>query len=215
MKPEELERMIQAARDYNEPPDVPREEMWAAIRAELPQRRTDPGPDELSARRRARTRWMERATPWAVGLAAAATLAVGFGLGRLTQDTIPVAETPVAEAGRAVQSTPVRLATAEHMSDAEALLTLFQSAATTSSTDDRAATSDWARDLLSTTRVLLDSRVADDPEMASLLADLELVLVQIANAGGDQDDELIEEGIRQQQLLAKLRTAAAPADISL
>ncbi len=211
MKPEELERMIHAARDYNEPPDVPREEMWEAIRSELPRRRTD----ELSARRRARARCSRWGTPWAIGLAAAATLAVGFGLGRLTRDTTPApASAPVA-VERSAPSTPVRLATAEHMSDAEALLTLFQAASATTSTGDRAATADWARDLLSTTRVLLDSRVADDPEMASLLADLELVLVQIASAGGDRDDELIGEGIRQQQLMAKLRTAAAPADISL
>ena len=211
MKQEELERMIQAARDYNDPPDVPREEMWAVIRTELPQARAER--DDLAARRRARSERTQRWMPWAIGLAAAATLAVGFGLGRLSRDTMPApASTQVAEASGA-PSTPVRLATAAHMSDAEALLTLFQSSA--ASTDDRTATADWARDLLSTTRVLLDSRVADDPEMATLLADLELVLVQIANSGGDQDTDLIEEGIRQQQLLAKLRTAAAPADISL
>jgi hypothetical protein len=212
MKPEELERMIQAARDYNEPPEPPREEMWAAIREALPQGRTD----DLSARRRARSERLRVWTPWAVGLAAAATLAVGFGLGRLTQSPEPAtgpAAGPVAAANGKGPSTPVRLAAAEHMSDAAALLTFFRSAG--QSTEDRAATEAWAKDLLSTTRMLLDSRVADDPEMASLLEDLELVLVQIANAGGDQDDDLIEEGIRQQQLMAKLHSAAAPADIAL
>ena len=205
MKPEELERMIEAAQDYNEPPETPREEMWGVIRTKLPQG----GTDDLSARRRARSRdRLRRWTPWAVGLAAAATLAVGFGLGRLTQAPTSPGSTVAADGQT---STPVRLATAEHMSNAEALLTLFRS----EGQEDRAATADWAKDLLATTRVLLDSRVAEDPEMASLLADLELVLVQIANAGGTQDNELIEEGIRQQQLLAKLRMAAAPADISL
>lgn len=212
MKPEELERMIHAARDYNDPPEPPRDEMWAVIREELPRGRET---DDLAGRR-ARHR-LRRWTPWAVGLAAAATLAVGFGLGRMTREPAP-ANAPMAAAERSASdgsapSTPVRLAAAEHMSDAEALLTLFRSSA--ASTDDRAATADWARDLLATTRLLLDSRVAEDPEMAGLLADLELVLVQIANSGGDGDDDLIEEGIRQQQLLAKLRTAAAPADISL
>jgi hypothetical protein len=208
MKPEELERMIEAARDYNEPPEPPREEMWAAIREALPQG----GADDLS-RRRARRERVRRWTPWAVGLAAAATLAVGFGLGRLTQAPVAPEKGPVATAEGRSRTTPVQLAAAEHMSDAEALLTLFRSAGP--SAEDRAATADWARELLSTTRMLLDSRVADDPEMASLLEDLETVLVQIANAGGDQDDDLIEEGIRQQQLMAKLRTAAAPADIAL
>lgn len=211
MKPEELERMIEAARDYNEPPEPPREEMWAAIREALPQS----GADDLSARRRARSDRVRRWTPWAVGLAAAAMLAVGFGLGRLTQTPVaPVtADGAVATAEDHGRTTPVQLAAAEHMSDAEALLTLFRSAGP--SEEDRAAAADWARELLSTTRMLLDSRVADDPEMANLLEDLETVLVQIANAGGDQDDDLIEEGIRQQQLMAKLRTAAAPADIAL
>ena len=57
--------------------------------------------------------------------------------------------------------------------------------------------------------------MAEDPELAALLEDLELVLVQIANAGPDGDQELIEQGIRQQQLLPKLRTAAAPTEYSL
>lgn len=206
MTQEELERMMDAARDYNEPPETPREEMWAVIRTALPR-----ASDDLAARRAARARnRVRRWTPWTIGLAAAATLAVGFGLGRLTREPTP--PPPPVAAGRPAPSLPARMAAAEHMSDAEALLTMFR---VDEGADDRAATVDWARDLLSTTRMLLDSRVAEDPEMASLLADLELVLVQIANAGGTEDHELIEDGIRQQQLLAKLRTAAAPADHSL
>lgn len=213
MRQEELERMIEAAQDYNRPPETPREEMWAVIRAELPRAGES---DDLALRREARARSaarLRRWTPWAVGLAAAATLVVGFGLGRLTRDAgpVPVPDAPVA-AERSTASVPVRLAAAEHMSNAEALLTMFR---TSDRSEDRTATAEWARDLLSTTRLLLDSRVADDPELASLLSDLELVLVQIANAGPEGDSELIEEGIRQQELLAKLRSAAAPADISL
>lgn len=205
MTQDRMERLIEAARDYNQPPDTPRDEMWAAIRTELPGARSS---DDLAARR-ARDR-MRRWTPWAIGLAAAATLAVGFGLGRLMEAPQPGPSNLAAESRS--PSVPVRLAAAEHMSDAEALLTLFRSSEETA---DRAATADWARDLLGTTRMLLDSRVAEDPEMAALLEDLELVLVQIASAGGAEDDELIEEGIQQQHLLTKLRTAAAPADISL
>ena len=211
MKREELERMIEAARDYNEPPETPREEMWAVIRHELPERRVEEG-DDLAARRARRSGdRLRRWTPWVVGLAAAATLAVGFGLGRLTRE--PVVEPAASHAATdRTPSTTVRLAAAEHMSDAEALLTLFRSS---DRSEDRTAATEWAKDLLASTRMLLDSRVAEDPEMAGLLADLELVLVQIANAGPGEDNELIEEGIRQQQLLTKLRTAAAPADIAL
>ncbi|MGK7311310.1 MAG: hypothetical protein ACN0LA_03650 [Candidatus Longimicrobiales bacterium M2_2A_002] len=212
MKPEELERMIEAATDYNEPPETPREEMWAVIRTELPgAREAGPATDELAARRaRSRDR-AGRWTPWAVGLATAAMLAVGFGLGRLTRPPVPT-EAPAAAARDRSPSMSVRLAAAEHMGDAEAMLTLFQAS---EGTEDRAAAARWARDLLATTRMLLDSRAAEDPELARLLEDLELVLVQIANTGPDGDQELIEEGIRQQQLLPKLRTAAAPAEYSL
>lgn len=209
MKQEELERMIEAAKDYNEPPETPTEEMWAAIRKALPHARAT---DDLAARRAARARRgqrLRRWTPWVVGLAAAATLVVGFGLGRLTQHPAGPSEGVAAESS---PSTPVRLAAAEHMGEAEALLTLFRAS---DHSDDRMVTAEWARQLLATTRMLLDSRVAQDPEMATLLEDLELVLVQMANAGRAGDNELIEEGIRQQQLLTKLRTAAAPADISM
>lgn len=205
MTQDRMERLIEAARDYNQPPETPRDEMWAVIREELPGTQAS---DDLTARR-ARAR-LRRWTPWAIGLAAAATLAVGFGLGRLISAPEPAAATLATESRS--PSVPVRLAAAEHMSDAEALLTLFRSS---QETTDRAATADWAKELLATTRMLLDSRVAEDPELAALLADLELVLVQIANAGGEEDRELIEEGIQQQHLLAKLRTAAAPANISL
>lgn len=211
MKNEELERMIKTAQGYNRPPETPADEMWAVIRAQLPART---GHDELAARRAARgapgaRRW----APWAIGLAAAATLAVGFGLGRLTWDTTFSPRVPaVAGAEPAAQSLPVRLAAAEHMGNAEALLTMFRAG---DGAADRAATAEWARDLLATTRLLMDSRVADDPQMAELLNDLELVLVQIANAPANGDQDLIEEGIQRQQLLSKLRIAAAPADISL
>jgi hypothetical protein len=216
MKPEELDRYIrESAGEYNAPPEPPREEMWAAIRESLPSGDDRADVVDLAAHRERRDR-RHRLAPWAAGFAAAAILAIGFGLGRATRDQIPgpaaVARTDADTAGI---SLPVRLATATHMGEAEALLTLFRAS---DRADDRAATARWARDLLSTTRVLLDSRVAEDPEVAALLADLELVLVQIAStaAADSTEQELIEEGIEQRQLLAKLRSAAeTPTEMAM
>lgn len=211
-------RMIEAARSYNEPPEPPREEIWAAVRESLSGSTPDVGPGiDLAARRRergARSR-APRWAPWVTGLAAA-TLAVGFGLGRLTGPT-PVADrTPVATAPAATgASLSVRLAAADHLGEAEALLTLFRNG---SGEEDRQATARWARDLLSTTRLMLDSRAGQDPEMAQLLADLELILVQITSAASGSDPaehELIEDGIVEQQLMDKLRTASLPQGASM
>lgn len=229
MKQDELERLLSAARDYNDPPETPREAMWAAIQAAgRPERRAEDGASggtgdalDLDARRavRERRQRLRRWTPWALGLAAAATLAVGFGLGRAAERAVPGVVDPAASPATATSrsgeaSLPVRLAAADHMGDAEALLTLYR---TSDRTDDREAAAVWARELLGTTRLLLDTRAGDDPRLAELLRDLELVLVQIASGGtGDgTEQELIEDGIEQRQLLTKLRTAARPLDTAL
>ncbi|MEP6858955.1 MAG: hypothetical protein ABI994_11245, partial [Gemmatimonadales bacterium] len=75
--------------------------------------------------------------------------------------------------GSAYQLTAVR-----HLSEAEALLTSFRARSTSDQQMD-AQLGAWARDLLSNTRLLLDSPVANDPQRRPLLEDLELVLVQI------------------------------------
>jgi hypothetical protein len=73
-----------------------------------------------------------------------------------------------------------------------------------------------ARDLLSTTRLLLDSKRLTDPGTRQLLEDLELVLNQIATLNPqDFSDELgfIADGLAQSHLRTRLRNAipAAPA----
>ena len=103
---------------------------------------------------------------------------------------------------------PYQVATIRHLSNAEALLTAFR-------TDSRDAKMDaqlsvWARDLLSNTRLLLDSPAADDPQRARLLGDLELVLaeiVQLSPGASAQDRGLIEGSIRNGQVMTRLRSA--------
>jgi hypothetical protein len=62
--------------------------------------------------------------------------------------------------------------------------------------------------------LLLDSPAAVDPDLAPLLSDLELVLAQIASLrtrDAPGEIELIEDGIEQNRVLARLRLAAGAA----
>jgi hypothetical protein len=119
-------------------------------------------------------------------------------------ETVRVASETQSAASSAYQLTAVR-----HLSEAEALLTSFR---TSSNTDQQmdAQLGSWARQLLSNTRLLLDSPVANDPQRRPLLEDLELVLVQIVQlspGSTPQDRELIEKTLQQDHVMTRLRTA--------
>jgi hypothetical protein len=106
-------------------------------------------------------------------------------------------------------SSAYQLTTVRHLSEAEALLTSFR---TRSNSDQQmdAQLGAWARHLLSNTRLLLDSPVANDPQRRPLLEDLELILVQIVQLSpgtAPQDRELIEKTLQQEHVLTRLRTA--------
>ncbi len=176
----------EAAQDYHRPPDTPREEMWQRIEAP----------------RRARRARVLALRPWLRwGLAAAAVLAIGVGLGRVSMQH---QQTSVVAPGNLAY----RVAAAQYLSRTEALLTGFRSEARTGRIDVQFA--GQARDLLTTTRLMLDSPAADDPRLRSLLDDLELVLAQIAQVpqGSDRADlQLINQGLEQRSVLLRLRTA--------
>jgi hypothetical protein len=102
-----------------------------------------------------------------------------------------------------------QLTTMQHLSEAEALLTSFRARSTADQQMD-AQLGAWARQLLSNTRLLLDSPVANDPHRRPLLEDLELVLVQIVQlspGSTPQDREMIEKTLRQDHVMTRLRTA--------
>ncbi len=127
----------------------------------------------------------------------------GGGDGRETRVTTspgPLSDSP----GSAYQLTAVR-----HLSEAEALLTSFRARSTSDQQMD-AQLGVWARQLLSNTRLLLDSPVANDPQRRPLLEDLELVLVQIVQlspGSTPQERELIEKSLQQDHVMTRLRTA--------
>jgi len=189
------ERLHEAARGYNQPPAVPREEMWWAISAARARRRT--------------TRRIVRRVYW--GLALAATLILGIGIGRLA---FSGARSPVAVIAPAPlgSSTAYRVAAGQYLSRTEVLLTDFGTESRKGRLEPQFLAS--ARDLLSTTRLMLDSPAADDPQLKVLLQDLELVLAQVTQLTEEprQQGELdfINQGMTQRGVLARLR-AATPA----
>jgi hypothetical protein len=102
-----------------------------------------------------------------------------------------------------------RLAVVEHLAGTEAMLTSFRAAAKRGEVDAQITT--WARNLLTTTRLLQTSAAQEDPTMKRLLDDLELVLVQIAqytSAGPHHAEELelIEHSIERRGVIGKLHT---------
>jgi hypothetical protein len=102
-----------------------------------------------------------------------------------------------------------QLTAVQHLSEAEALLTSFRARSTADQQMD-AQLGSWARQLLTNTRLLLDSPVANDPQRRPLLEDLELVLVQIVQlspGSTPQDRDLIEKTLQQDHVMTRLRTA--------
>ncbi len=198
-----------AARDYNIPPDVPREDMWLAIESARAERQ---------GRGALRVVFVSPWVRWGVGFAA--TLALGIGIGvNLNRLTIQPDAGDLSMVGAAVEPSPrpnaYRIAAMEHLGRTEVFLTMFRA-------DVRADRVDYelakpARELLTTTRLLQGSPASDDTRLKELLDDLELVLVQIARLRGDEDGveaDLITEGMEQREVLLKLR-AAVPADPTL
>lgn len=198
MTEDPMDRLLQQARDeYNQPPVPPRDEMWAAIEA---RKKLRAQPNQF------------RKIVWPLGIAA--LLAIGFGLGwvanktekapgnlvAVNDSTDPPVDQPVSPA--------MASAAVQHLSRAETFLVGFKLEAS-SRVPDRQLLS-GARDLLSTTRILLDSPELQDPRMRQLLRELEVVLAQVAQLQADptrEDADLIVHELDKQGVLPRLRTS--------
>ena len=197
------DQLRDAARDYNDPPETPRDAMWAAIQAA----RTEKTETSVTPLRPLRHL---RPLKWAAGIAA--VLALGIGLGRLSIETTP----PVAAPGPVATQTMPRvstaayqLATTEHLSQSETFLTLFRASLRGNTGNERLASA-TARQLLATNRLLLDSPAGNDGKTRLLLQDLELVLAEIAQLSPQprsRDLDLITEGLERGGVMSRLRTA--------
>ena len=185
------ERLRDAARHYHTPPPTPRDEMWAAIAAR---------------RERERTRVVRPWMRWGVGIAA--VLVLGIAIGRFTA---PGDDRPAITTVAADTTTPVeayRVAATQYLSRTEVFLTAFRADAERGQLDTGFAAS--ARDLLTATRLILDSPAGQDARLRALLEDLELVLAQIARYDSQEDVQFIDQGLDQRGVLQRLR-ARIPA----
>jgi hypothetical protein len=205
-------RLEKAAREYNEPPETPRDAMWARI---------------LAGRAQRPARGIQKPVPiwrsprmW-VPAVAAAVLLIGIAIGRFSvhDDGPPIIASPtdssvtdvIAELkGRSGDATAYQLAAIPIFSQAELLLTQFRTGDTAAQGGE--SFTKRAASLLSDTRLLLDSPAADDPKMRRLLGDLELVLVQMVRMTAEdeqEEKELIAESMNSRSLLPRLRANAA------
>jgi len=193
------ELLDDAARTYRAPPEPPLDAIWLRVEAEafapaVPRR---------------------TGAPWSVFAAAlAASLVLGVALGRfsgrgVTARAVAAASTPVPapppagaaayqrSTGELLGRTAVLLAALPRDASSNATLTDFPAQAT---------------QLLTTTRLLLDSPVGADPRMKELLQDLELVLAQVARIQPRHERmelTLITQTLEERDVVPRIRSAVA------
>jgi hypothetical protein len=220
MSDDKFEEFLQnEARSYNAPPaTVPRDEMFAAIAAA--RRAAAAAPARRS--RLPRYAWLGMAAALVIGVTIGKYVLTGRDTAAGSVQTVrPDAAGPVASGnGNAASSRTdtsgrasyANAANAE-LARAEALLTAYgasSSAGMGNAGMDRQLSA-WARDILSNTRLLLDSPAAADPERRRLLQDLELVLVQMVqrspSAGAAEERSHIDRSLERTQVLPRLRSA--------
>jgi hypothetical protein len=197
--PEPLQKV---ARAYHQPPAVPRDEIWHRIQAA--RRSGNPADPTIRPSDRLSVRPTVRPSVWWLGLAA--LLAIGVAIGRWT--AVATGPAPVQVEATVTNAKPrggaaYAVATSEHLSRTETFLTSLRVGDRTPLLEGQ------ARDLLLTTRLLLDARGVTDPRTRVLLEDLELILVQITQLGDRNGEELdlITDGLEQRQVLPRLRSA--------
>ena len=192
----------QMAPTLNEPNATPKLEMWSAIQTARRTTGTTP----------------RRRIPWTLISAIAAALLVGVAIDRIALRQVDpagptLATAPAAPAPEAADPSRLyRMAATQTLTQAEALLTAFRaSSATEAPPVGMQQLGTWGRQVLGSTRLLIDSPAGTDPQLRALLEDLELVLVQIIQLSGGKPDatdrDLVEGALEQSDLLPRIRTA--------
>ena len=203
------ELMRDAAQTFRAPPAADFDEMWTEI-----ERRGNLGADRPRAA--ARLSWTRG---W---LAIAATLVIGVALGRTSmmigrRSTAPTkvasnaaARAPRSDSAVSFTSNPYEAETNRYLGQTAALLASLPSEEKSERGNEQFVAR--AGDLLTTTRLLLDSPASDDPAMRNLLEDLELVLAQVVrlpNTHSRTELDLINRALEQRDVIPRLRTAVS------
>jgi hypothetical protein len=216
MKEDRFEELMRDARDtFRNPPEPDFDAMWKNI-----EKAHFGGTLERSSGATLRPRRFGLLTNRWIGIAA--TLVIGFGIGRFSTRVgpAPEASAPTIVADRngvdiptdTSMARPYELETSQYLGQTAALLVSLPSELQSGRANQQFTSR--AGDLLTRTRLLIDSPAANDPEMRNLLEDLELVLVQVVRlqAGDRTDLDLINRALEQRDVIPRLRTAVA--DIS-
>jgi hypothetical protein len=212
MDEKELERRLTELREsWRVAPEPPLDRMWMRIESEAFTRGTP-------------SRWLRSLLPLA------ATLVVGFGIGQVAPPLLRHQAGPAMPAATARESTPesgtpARLAgneppfvgvATDYLERVTALLVTLAEESRRGQTVEYSKTQ--ARDLLATTRLLMDGPQVSDPHLRELLDDLELVLAQIVRLPqrpGAPDVYLIDQTLDQREVIPRLRVMLAENSTSL
>jgi hypothetical protein len=210
MDDQELQRRLSELKDtWRIPRNPSLEELWPAIEARA-----------FPSRERKPWRWTRTLLPLA------ATLVLGFGLGQVSpallgsRQPMPLGTAGSATPGLAAADTTARLGgetepfvgiAADYLERVTALLVTLADASPRNGQPAEYSTRQ-ARELLATTRLLMDSPQSGDPHLQELLDDLELVLAQIVRLprrATAPDVYLIDQTVDQREVLPRLRELLA------
>jgi hypothetical protein len=209
------ELMRDAAVTYRKVPSADFESMWNAVEGRMAKSEER---DNLAALPSPAIRHSRFALRAPQILAIAATLVIGVALGRASMSLGSAPSAPAAVQKVAMANTsepqPYEAETSKYLGQTAALLIALPSEVRAGRADEQFV--GRAGELLSRTRLLLDSPAANDPQMRNLLEDLELVLAQVVRLQNNATDrtelDLINRALEQRDVIPRLRTAVA--DIS-
>ena len=198
MTDEKLNELLDdAKRTWLEPPEADFQAMWGRV--------------EQEAFGQARN--IRRKPSWVVySIGLAATLVMGVGIGRFTMktDATPTVAAVPTDTASAPGAGAYDKAATELLGRTVVLLTSLPDQARGVGSGEHFSTQ--AIELLTSTRLLLDSPAASDVRFKNLLEDLELVLAQIAmlqTGRTRQEIDLITDAVEERDVVPRIRSAVA------